>query len=164
MRDREFVRVIEAHAGLLGRIAASYEAQPAACEDLLQDITLALWKVLPSWRGDGSLRAFVSRVAHNRAASHVARQVRHRTDTHDADQVPDETADPQYAATQQQRYEYLLRALRRLPLGQRQAVTLALEGFSHREIGEALGLTENAVDARLSRARRTLGTLLEHSR
>jgi RNA polymerase sigma factor (sigma-70 family) len=164
MREREFVEVIGRHAGLLGRIAATYEAQPALRDELLQDITLALWKALPRWRGEGSLRAFISRVAHNRAVTHVARQVREKTSVEDPEQLSDGRADPQHAASVQQRYEHLLRALRRLPLGQRQAVTLALEGFSHGEIAHALGLTDNAVDARLSRARRALAALLEYSR
>ena len=37
---------------------------------------------------------------------------------------------------------------------------LTLEGLSHREIAEVLGVEENAVAARLSRARRQLRTLL----
>lgn len=42
----------------------------------------------------------------------------------------------------------------------RQAVTLALEGFSHQEIAIVLDIEANAVDARLSRARRRLRELL----
>ena len=42
---------------------------------------------------------------------------------------------------------------RELPLGSRQVLTLALEGLSHAEIGEVLGLSDNAVAVRLHRAR-----------
>jgi hypothetical protein len=50
----------------LGRVVASY-ARPSDQDDLAQDIAVALWNALPSFRGDCSERAFVFRVAHNRA-------------------------------------------------------------------------------------------------
>ncbi len=49
-RDR-FTEVLQDHAGLISRIAASYEADPALRDDLAQEIALALWRALPSWRG-----------------------------------------------------------------------------------------------------------------
>ena len=157
----EFSALLEAHAGMLGRIAASYEAQPAAREDLLQDIALALWRALPQWRGEGALRGFVARIAHNRCVSHILAARRHNHAEVAEDALVDQRADPQRDATEHERYERLQRALRRLPLGQRQAVTLALEGFSHVEIAEALSLKPNTVDARISRARRALAEYLE---
>lgn len=47
----------------------------------------------------------------------------------------------------------LQQAVRGLPLGLRQVVTLALEGFSHRGISATLGITEDSVGVRLNRAR-----------
>ncbi|MDN5924917.1 MAG: sigma-70 family RNA polymerase sigma factor, partial [Xanthomonadales bacterium] len=69
MDEREFTSLLREYAGLLSRVAASYEAEPAARDDLLQDIALALWKALPRWRGEASLKTFVARVAHNRGAT-----------------------------------------------------------------------------------------------
>jgi RNA polymerase sigma-70 factor (ECF subfamily) len=159
--DKKFDEILASNAAMLGRIAASYEAQPAAREDLLQEIALALWRALPQWRGEASVRSFVARVAHNRCVSHIVAQRRHRHDCVEEDALVDQQADPHRDAVSHQRYERLQRALRRLPLGQRQAVTLALEGFSHLEIAEALDIKPNTVDARISRARRTLANYLE---
>lgn len=161
MDEAEFSVLLDAHAGMLGRIAASYEAQPAAREDLLQDIAMALWRALPKWRGEGSLRSFVARIAHNRCVSHIISERRHKRADFVEEALVDRQADPQRAATRHERYERLQKALRRLPLGQRQAVTLALEGFSHVEIAKALGIKPNTVDARIGRARRTLADYLE---
>ncbi len=161
MTNKEFDEILASNAAMLGRIAASYEAQPAAREDLLQDIALALWKALPQWRGDASVRSFVARIAHNRCVSHIVAQQRHRYDAIEEEAFVDHRADPHRDAVSQQRYERLQRALRRLPLGQRQAVTLALEGFSHAEIADALGISTNNADVRVSRARRSLTEYLE---
>jgi RNA polymerase sigma factor (sigma-70 family) len=161
VKETGFEDVLAAHAAMLARIAASYEAQPAAREDLLQDIALGLWRAMPQWRGEGSLRSFVARIAHNRCVSHIVAQKRHNHVEFSESTLIDRHADPHRDAVSQQRYERLQRALHRLPLGQRQAVTLALEGFSHGEIAQALNIKPNAADARLSRARRALAGYLE---
>jgi RNA polymerase sigma-70 factor (ECF subfamily) len=52
--------------------------------------------------------------------------------------------------------ERLAEALRRLPLGLRQTLSLTLEGLSQSEIAEVLELSENVVSVRLHRARKLL--------
>ncbi|MFY2763721.1 RNA polymerase sigma factor [Arenimonas sp. MALMAid1274] len=152
-------QVLREHGPMLARIAGSYESDPARRDDLLQEISVAVWRALPSWRGDASLRTFAARVAHNRAIDHLSREKRAQ-----GDELHDEHADPdasplQHAEAHQRRTD-LLAAVRGLPLGQRQVVVLALEGFSQREIGQALSLEENTVTQRLSRARRQLQSVL----
>ena len=62
------------------RLAASYESDLAYQEDLLQDIHLAVWQSLASFRGECSLRTWIYRVAHNTAGTHVLKQKRMRRD------------------------------------------------------------------------------------
>lgn len=57
--------------------------------------------------------------------------------------------------------ERLLRHLRALPLGQRQVLTLALEGLPHAEIAAIAGITTENVAVRLGRAREALRRSLE---
>lgn len=54
-----------------------------------------------------------------------------------------------------------LRALRSLPGSHRDAVVLAAEGFSLREIADALGISVPAAKKRVSRGRRALRDLLD---
>jgi RNA polymerase sigma factor (sigma-70 family) len=152
--------VLREHGPMLARIAGSYESERARRDDLLQEITLAVWRALPAWRGDASLRTFAARVAHNRAIDHLAREKRAQGDELD-EHHPDPEASPLHHAETAQRREDLVAAVRRLPLGQRQVVVLALEGFSQNEIGQALGLEDNTVAQRLSRARRQLQQWLQ---
>lgn len=145
---------------MLARIAASFEADPHRRQDLLQEISLALWRALPAWRGDASLKTFVGRVAQNRAVEHVARHAGRAGVPLDEHHI-DDTADPARHAQAGERRDTLLREIRQLPVGARQVVVLSLEGFSQREIADALGTTENTVAQRLSRARRELRARLE---
>lgn len=160
MREKKFSSLLHEHAGLLSRIAASYEADPGLRDDLLQDIALALWKALPAWRGDASLKTFVARVAHNRGASHVVHSTR-RPRTREVDEnLVDPSHGPESHLQLQQKHLRLQDAVRALPLNHRQTVTLALEGFSQQETADALGISANNVAVRLNRARKALKTAL----
>ncbi|WP_312708916.1 sigma-70 family RNA polymerase sigma factor [Stenotrophomonas sp.] len=155
-RSIDIAEVLQAHWPMLARMAGSYAREPARRDDLLQEISIALWQALPRWRGEeGTLRAFIARVAHNRAMDALASEQRHRGSGLD-EQFADPDADPLQQAARAQQHDDLLQAVRQLPLGLRQVVLLALEGFSQREIGQALALEENTVAQRLSRARRQL--------
>lgn len=149
---------------MIGRIAASYERNPQRREDLLQEIGIALWRALPGWRAEASLRTFVARIAHHRGVDHVASAGRHRHEALDEDLHDERQAGPLHAAETQDRNKRLLDAIRRLPLGQRQPLVLAVEGFSQREIAQTLGLQENAVAQRISRARAAVRQMLEDAR
>ena len=158
--DQQFERVAHAYRGALQRLAAAYEPDAHEQEDLVQDILFALWRSLPSFRGECSERTFVYRVAHNRALTHRRRLPRRGEELARADAVADPRADPAERAEAVQRREYLLDAVRRLPRAYRQGVTLRLEDLSNAEIAEVLGVNENTVAIRLTRARKALAELM----
>lgn len=145
---------------MLGRIAASYEVDPARQQDLLQEMSLGIWRALRTWRGEASLKTFIARIAQNHGADHVSRhagrQSMELTELH-----VDEQANPEASAVADQRRACLVAAVRRLSVGKRQVVVLSLEGFSQREIADVLGLEENTVNQRLTRARKQLRVWLE---
>lgn len=160
MREEDFTTLLREHAGLLSRIAASYEADPALRDDLLQDMALALWRGLPTWRGEAPLKAFIARIAHNRGATHVMGQLRRSPSLGLSEHLVDLKHGPDdYTQLEQCRLR-LQDAVRALPLSWRQVVTLALEGFSHAEIAQALGISVGNVAVRLNRARGSLGAVL----
>jgi RNA polymerase sigma-70 factor (ECF subfamily) len=162
-REAAFSQVLQEHAGLLSRIARSYEANPSLCDDLLQNISLALWRALSTWRGEASMKTFVARIAHNCAASHVIGRTRYSANVPLSGDLPDHGHGPDAHAAARQRCARLQDAVRSLPLALRQTVTLALEGFSQQEIAETLGISANNAGVRLNRARNALKTMLEES-
>jgi RNA polymerase sigma-70 factor (ECF subfamily) len=148
------------HEPALRRLAASYERDPALREDLVQEMLFALFRALPAWRRECSERTFVYRVANNRALSHLARRRPAFDDLERAASVPDPAPLPEAVAVASQQRETLLAALHRLPVAQRQLLTMALEDLTPREIADVLGITENNVAVRLTRARTALRELL----
>lgn len=156
-RDDRCVRMLTEHGAAIQRLAGSYERDPARRQDLVQDVWLAVWQALPRFRDDCSERTFVYRIAHNRAVSHIEHWQRRRTDPLD-DDAPLAAAgpDPEHRMSQQQRRERLQAAVLGLPLGLRQVVVLTLEGLSNAEVAEVVGISDNNVAVRLTRARAEL--------
>jgi len=161
--DARFTRLLAEHAPILGRLAAAYERDPRDREDLMQDIAFAIWRALPSFRGDSSERTFICRIGHNRAITHQsrARTRRERLDSADLlDALPDPSADPSAALIENERHVDLLDAVRQLTPALKETVILSLEGLSHQEIADVLGTTPQTVAVRLTRARAVLAQLL----
>jgi RNA polymerase sigma factor (sigma-70 family) len=158
--EERFQRLLAANGPALLRLASSYARNRSDRDDLFQEISMAIWKALPRFRGDSSERTFIFRIAHNRGISHIAKQKSY-TSGDEPDEIVDPKPDPETSFKSEQRYERLLQAIRRLPLQYRTVVTLMLEGMSYAEIAEVAGLSESNVGVRLNRARDMLRNLLE---
>jgi len=156
----EIERVLGAYRSSIGRVVASYSTTEEERDDLWQEIALALLCALPRFRGECSERSYVLRIAHNCGIRQLWRRKR-QAPTDPPDRAPDDRPRADAVAARQEESERLRAAINRLPLGLRQALTLALEDLTHREIAEILGINENAVAVRLHRARKELKRLLE---
>lgn len=154
--DDRFERVVRTHGAALARLAGAWAADPSARDDLLQEILIALWRALPRFRGDASERTFVFRVAMNRALSHRFRRPPRSEPLETAAHLADPARTPEAQATASQERALLLSAVQSLAEPMRQVVALHLEGFSGAEIADVLGISENNVHVRLTRARKAL--------
>jgi len=155
--QEQYLRLLSEFGPGLARLAGSYEVIPQAREDLLQDIRVALWVALPKFRGEASVRTFIYRIAHNRALTHVWRRGETGTlDPIDDLQLIDKHPGPEAIVIESASRDRMLQAIRGLPLPSKQIITLALEDMSNEEIAAVLGISENNVAVRLSRARALL--------
>jgi RNA polymerase sigma-70 factor (ECF subfamily) len=154
--------VIATHGAALARIAAVYERDPAVREDLVQDMIVAVISALPRLREPGKLKAFVLRIGHNRAVSHVVQRVRHKPADVEPDLMPADAPTQEQAMMAGQRSARLMRAIGSLGLPYRQVIMLVLEGLSHAEIAEMLGISVTNVGVRVNRAKQQLKVLLGH--
>lgn len=147
------------------RVVGSYLPPGPEREDLAQEVVVALLRALPRFRGESQLRTFVLRIAHNVSLRFISgRRARaHREEAAELDELPGAALSPEEHVQRIQRQERLLSAIRRLPLSQLQVLTLDLEELPHAEIALALGISENAVNTRLHRARAQLRKHLEAS-
>jgi len=157
-----FEDVFAQYGALLGRVANSYEANEAMQQELLQEIAIAVWQGLSRFKGGSSVKTYILKIAHNRAVSHVAKQVK-RVDTHPyddqdkgAEAYVSQQCSPEISTSHHQSLGQLLNAVRGLPVQPRQVLTLSLEGLSYDEIGDVCGLTKNHVGVILKRAKQRI--------
>jgi RNA polymerase sigma factor (sigma-70 family) len=151
-----FEELLVRYDAALRRLAAAYEQDAGLREDLLQEIRLALWRAMPAFRGDCSERTFVYRVAHNRALTHVARRHAEPAELEEAEDVADAGPGPEEDVARRMERATLRERVAALPVTLRQVTMLVLEGLSHGEISEVLGISEGNVAVRLARAKRQL--------
>jgi RNA polymerase sigma-70 factor (ECF subfamily) len=132
------------------RLCGAYASRAMDRDDLFQEIFLAVWRALPAFRGDASVRTWLYRIAHNVALTWQTRQRRR-----DAQEGPF-AEDTRPAAHIDVRRLELTRAVARLPVGDRTLVLLWLEGLTAAEIEDVTGIKAATVAVRLSRIRRAL--------
>lgn len=159
-REQLFAEVVASCTGLVTRIAASCENDHAVRRELVQDILMAIWEALPSFRGDSALRTFVASIAHKRSISHVARRAREPRKVELPEDLVSAALRPDEAALHSDMMRRLDRSIARLPAPQREAIILCFNGFSHGEVAQALGISVNAAMLRCQRAKMALKALL----
>ena len=154
--EKRFDRVLEEYGAAFRRLAMSYEHHRDLQQDLFQEIALAVWKALPSFRNQSSERTFLYRIAHNRAINHMSRTRFPYGDVDLALSIPDPSPNPEQIASVGADRRELQKRVAALPIGLRQVVVLALEGLENDEIAGVLGLSAGNVAVRLHRAKQRM--------
>jgi len=127
-------------------------------EDVTQNVFVGLPEALHGYEGTGSLGAWVRRVATRTALLHLRRDRRQAKWERRAMRQRSPTADPDEVEVRMT----LEWALNRMPEDWRVVYVLKeIEGYSHDEIADLLGLSAGASSVRLHRARRFLRDRLE---
>jgi RNA polymerase sigma-70 factor (ECF subfamily) len=151
-KDDQREGVLAQHDDKLRAVARRYADDETTREDVHQELRLAVWKALPNFRGDASVRTYISRVAHYCAARLGRKRPRHLPEK----ELIDEAPLPDEWLFEQARSDALHQAVNALPQRQRDAMRLYLEGRSTREIAKQLGISETNAGVRVSRARKAL--------
>lgn len=140
----------------LHRYCARMTGSVTDAEDIVQDTMARAYFALPEIETLPNLRAWLFRIAHNRALDHLRRYERKNSTPLDA---VEETArdDAEHAEDALARQEAVRAALSRfveLPPGQRSCVALKdVLGHSEEEISDLLGMSVAAVKSALHRGR-----------
>lgn len=161
-----FERLLADYGPALRRLVVAYLVRPQDREDLFQEIALALWQALPSFRGEASERTWLYRIAHNVAITAAARlRKRHarELETDPASDPSSAAAHPEADLLQQEKQRLLLSSIALLPDLDKQLVLLHLEGLSYAEIEAVVGLSPGAIATRLTRIREKLSAAVRRS-
>lgn len=160
--ERRAVRELyERHAERVLRIVRRISGDPELARDYAQEAWMRVVVGLPAFRGDARFTTWLYRIAVNVALEGV-RRTRPRARLEVA--LPDTLAEPDPGADVllERRLE---EGLARLPEGMREVLVLHdVEGFTHEEVGELLGVSEGTSKSQLFRARAKMRSILSERR
>lgn len=155
--DREaFGELVRRYAGQARRIARAILSDPEDADDAAQDGFLAALRHIGRFDPSRPFGPWLLKIVSNAAADRRRRRrVRHAEPL--APNLATASDSPERAADLSGLGAALRAALAELPERQRTAVVLFdAEGYSHREIGEILGIPEGTVRSDVFHARRAL--------
>lgn len=124
-------------------------------EDVLQDGFVTMFTKLASYSGEGSFEGWARKIFVNTALMALRKKdaLRESEDLETAQGVSNPSADQ----VQTLGYKELTKLIASLPAGYRTIFNMSvIEGYSHKEIAEALGISEGTSRSQLQRARMLL--------
>lgn len=168
---RELVRVFQHRVfNIVYRIIGDRDE----AEEVSQEVFVAVFKHIDSFRGDSKLSTWLYRIATNHAKNRVKYLSRRKRGRHqDIDETPESAVEqtpaggdaffrPDQEAVGQELHDILREGLQTLSEEHRAVIVLRdVEGMSYREISEVLEVAEGTVKSRLYRARVALKEYVE---
>ncbi|MEE0978079.1 MAG: sigma-70 family RNA polymerase sigma factor [Muribaculaceae bacterium] len=148
--QKEFERLVREYEKDIYAICYLYASCEEEAKDLRQDTLINIWNGLPKFRGESSLRTWITRLTINTCISFKRKK---KPETVGEEFVP-QLANPDLEATEQ--VKLLHRRLQRLEYLDRALVMLWLENMSYDEIGAILGIAPKNVGVRLVRIKEKL--------
>lgn len=157
---REFQKKLyETFSGKMFYVCLRYCKNREEAEDVLQDAFIKVFKHIGTFKFEGSFEGWVRRIMVNTAIEHI----RKNKNTHAFDDVENmvESPESELDITGKLNERELLKMVHMLPDGYRAVFNMyAIEGYSHKEIAETLGIAEGTSKSQLSKAKEFLKTLL----
>ena len=135
-----------------------YVKNPMEAKDILVTAFVKIFDKIQQFKSEGSFEGWIRRIVVNEALTFLRRNrsMYLETELEQADREPNYNALSDHLEA-----EDLLKMIQELPTGYRIVFNLyAIDGYSHKEISEQLGISENTSKSQLSRARTYLQKLL----
>ncbi|HEY5744664.1 MAG TPA: RNA polymerase sigma factor [Chryseolinea sp.] len=159
-RDRNAQKLLyDTYSSKMYGLCYRYVKDVMEAEDILVTAFMKVFDKIAQFKSEGSFEGWIRRIVVNEALTYLRR---HRsmyleTELEQADREPDYNSLGDHLEA-----EDLLKMIQELPTGYRIVFNLyAIDGYSHKEIAEQLGISENTSKSQLSRARTYLQKLLQ---
>lgn len=139
------------------RMVRRYTTEEDRCVEILNDGFLKVFRKIHTFRFEGSLEGWIRRIVYHSISDYFRKESAYLRFI----VLEDGEQDDNRSALDELFYDDLLQVVEMLPDRSRDVFTLyAIEGYSHREIGERLSMSEGTSKWHLSNARKQLKVLL----
>jgi RNA polymerase sigma factor (sigma-70 family) len=154
-----FLKLLEEHRGILIKVTKIYMDNRADREDLEQEIIFQLWRSYQRFAGKSKFSTWMYRVALNTAITYFKKDKR-RVDKSAFNEKTEIKAD-EHDDTKDSQLIYFYKAVQELNKVEKALILLFIEGQSHKEIGESLGLTEGNARVKLNRTKKKIQQIIK---
>lgn len=147
------------YSNRLYAICIRYSGDRDIAQDLLHDGFIKIFNSFDkfSWRGEGSLRAWMDRIVVNTSLQYLRDQKRLGQEVEIEEVLETNSDDTEMEDAEQIPQKVLFEFIQSLPDGYRTVFNLyVLENKSHKEIGDLLGINERSSASQLFRAKKVL--------
>lgn len=156
--NRARKELYERYGGRLLGVCLRYTSDRDTAQDLLHDGFLKIFDSFDkfTWRGEGSLRAWMERVMVNTVLQYLRKNDVISQST-SLEELTEEYEEPDASAVEMIPQSVLMQFIEELPAGYRTVFNLyTFEDKSHKEIAQLLGINEKSSASQLFRAKTVL--------
>ena len=144
---------LSTHKGLFFKVVRAYAFDDHDREDLFQEISIQIWKSIPSFRGESSTATWIYRVALYAAMTWVRQEKRRPAQQAltGVEHILIQTNDPK-----DDRLDWLYEQIAQLNEIDRSLIILLLDGYSYKEMADIIGISISNVGVKISRIKKYL--------
>jgi RNA polymerase sigma factor (sigma-70 family) len=157
--DRKFQeKLYNIHSSKMYAVCLRYCSDTDDAQDVLQDGFIKVFKNLDKFRGEGSFEGWIRRIFVNTAIEHYRRKTNLVSITETVEVTKE---DDSWSAFDKLAEKDILQIIKQLSPGYRTVFNMyVIEGYSHREIGEILNISEGTSKSQLARAKNMLQKMI----
>jgi RNA polymerase sigma factor (sigma-70 family) len=140
-------------------VCLRYASNAEEAEDILQEGFIKVFKKIESFRGDGSFEGWIRRIFVNTAIEHYRKKIYLQPIT----DVEENTVEGNYLNVLDNLAEKdIIHLVQQLSPGYRTVFNMyVVEGYTHKQIAEVLGISEGTSKSQLSRAKMILQEMVK---
>lgn len=162
LMEEQFLNVFEENIGIIIKISRAYANNYHDREDLMNDITLELWKSFERFKGNSKISTWIYRVALNTSMNYKRKRKNESLFIHnDLNGVDNHWYIEQDNTSES---EILFQCIDELNDINKAIILLYLDGNSHEEISEVTGISKSNVGTKISRIKEQLKNLANSRR
>lgn len=162
-KEKIYLSVLEAHKGIIYKVANTYCFDKSDQDDLIQEIVLQIWLTIESFNNKFKWSTWVYRVALNTSISFYRKNKSRKESTVRLSpiiEIDAPSADEKYLDDDD--FILLQRFVRELKEIDRALILLHLDGLSSKEIADVIDTTQTNVTTKISRIKKKIKLKFEH--
>ncbi len=149
------------HAAIISKLCRAYTNGQQDYEDYYQEVCLQIWRSYENFKGQSEWSTWVYRVALNVCLTLLRKDKKMSLNYSEHDRLPETLDSDNKNDYNDNDFEKLFQAIRKLKEIDKAIILLYLEEKSYAEIGDVMGLNQNTVGVRITRIKSKLKEMLD---